>query len=190
MTLHFHDLLQHVLLELMGIIVPDRVQTNIMEGNVVSNVIVGLMKRVTLLTAVLVVHMIITILVVLVFFLIIYNKDNTALNLKVIKYNLWYHCSLKTKVDRMIIFFLNIKHQFNTYNITLLFLLVRTSAKTCCYIKNTSCFYELWAENSYSLFWLLFVWCLSVRLSVNFLHFHFLPRINRPILTKLFKNHP
>lgn len=59
-----------------------------MEGNVVSNVIVGLMKRVTLLTAVLVVHMIITIFVVLVFFLIIYNKDNTALNPKVIKYNL------------------------------------------------------------------------------------------------------
>lgn len=54
----------------------------------VSNVIVGLMKRVTLLTAVLVVHMIITIFVVLVFFKIIYNKDNTALNPKVIKYNL------------------------------------------------------------------------------------------------------
>lgn len=51
----FNDLsvlLQHVLLELTEITVPPHVQINIMEKTVVSNVIVDLMKSVTLYTAV------------------------------------------------------------------------------------------------------------------------------------------
>lgn len=56
--LHFSDLLQPVLRELMEIIVPPNAQINIMENTVVSNVIVGLMKSVTLYMAVLVLQLV------------------------------------------------------------------------------------------------------------------------------------
>lgn len=56
--LHFSDLLQPVLLELTEIIVPRPVQINFMERIVVSDVIVGLMKSITLFMAVLVLKLV------------------------------------------------------------------------------------------------------------------------------------